>query len=1069
MTSLEIREPKAGTSTASGRNSFFTGPGAAMVAEWSAEDALKLGYYSNVFVYGCIRALAEDVAALKWRVGKDPDKPDVFNTDAPLARLLGSPPYGPNRYTTGKQLLSWSISQLLATGRMSWELAYPKGGSRGSNIPESFWALPATKIEPIVSKQPGKYFDGFVFARGTGKAVTLAEEQVFYYWRPSQHDWRQPETPMQAARLDISVAVMQDRYDYAFLKNDARPAAVVVHERFGEDGAKEAFRSQFLGMHGGPDNAGRVAFVETSEDGAAPKDSLLIQQLGLSQRDAQFIERYDRKIRSIITAFGVPLSRLGDSSDRTYSNASTEYEVYLRDRVIPLATELQDAINLQVSPMLGDDLGWFDLGPVKSAVRGARLQSAGLSDLLKSRIVKINEARHALELDPVPDGDRFLTDTELGLLQNGAVGLVSPESASAAPWGVGPGPTEPTPVPPPPPPPEPKAAPAPAPAPAPVPATPKAAASTTPKATRSPNRRPVIEVRERTADEIRRTKQYGKIDKTIAKIEPKFQVQVQDIFDRQAKSILARLTGKRGRQMLRVGAEGRASEVNAAAIFDAEAWIQDTEAATLALYAEIADTAGSNLSARLALDFNLDSPWASDFIKTRAKQLAGYITDTTYSAIQEQLAEGASLGESIATLADRISQLFDQTYAKRAETVARTEVISAYNGATILAGELSPADVVGKEWLATPGARTRPSHRTADGQVAPLDGTFHVGANDMNYPGDPTAAAKELVNCRCAVYLITAEEAASRGLVDLLSVSASRQRHLRYEQRVAGKGGQFKKGGGRVAAGAGGPSPTLHPSLVADLMKGGGSASKHLESDGAGGMRFTAERHALHMKHVDAALNGVPRSTEEHPTFTLMGGGPAAGKSTLLGTGQVSHLSPQSERKQVFANADDAKADIPEYRDRVAAGDKGAAGHAHEESSYMAGLVQQEAFRQHKDLVLDGTGDSSVESVQGKIAKARASGYKVKAVYVTAPTEDCVARAEERGKKQGRFVDPNIIRTTHAAVSRIAPVAAKDFDSFELFDTSSSGNVRRIASTTKGKALKVSDQVAYNEFVAKGA
>ena len=1050
-----------------------------MIAEWNADDAWKFGYYSNTFVYGCIRALAEDVAAMKWRVGKDPEKPDVFNGKAPLARLLGSPPFGPNRYTTGKQLIIWTIAQLLSTGRLAWELAYPKGGGAGSTMPESFWAIPASKIEPIVSATPGKYFDGFAFARGSGKAVKLREEQVFYYWRPSQNDWRQPESPMQAARLDISVAVMQDRYDYAFLKNDARPAAIVVHERFAEDGAKEAFRSQFIGMHGGPDNAGRVAFVETSEDGASPQDSLLVQQLGLSQRDAAFIERYDRKLRSITTAFGVPLSRLGDSSDRTYSNASVEYEVYIRDRVIPLATELQDAINLQISPMLGDELGWFDLGPAKSAVRGARLQAVGLPDLLKTRIIKINEARHALELDPIDDGDRFLTDTELGLLQNGAVALVTPTSASAAPWGLGPGPEEAPPVPteamgkvtelagaggtPP------AATPATPPLP-PVPSNqpsgkkpaPKAPAAK-PPSQQTRRRQPVIEVRVRSDEEVRRTRQYAKIDKTVSKFEPAFEAAMQDILDKQLAGVLTRLTGKRGRQMLRVGAEGRQSAVDAGAVFDVPFWDTQTQDAVEGLYGDVSNAAAHALATKLAVGFDVHSTWAKDFIKARANQLAGFVTDTTYQAIQAQLTEGAGQGESIPNLAKRIENLFAQTYANRAKTVARTEVISAYNGATVLAGQLSPASIVGQEWLATPGPRTRPTHRTADGQIVGLGGKFHVGANDMLYPGDPSAAAKELVNCRCTVVLITAEEAASLGRTDLLSASATRARNAAREARIAGKGGQFKKGGGRVAAG-GGPGPTLASSTAAQLK--GGSGEKYLESDGASGMRFNAERTAMHHAFVAQAVAGVPRSTEANPTLTIMGGGPAAGKSNILASGKLKGVNPQDERKQVFANADDAKGAIPEYKAMATSGDRTAAAFAHEESSHMASMVQEEAFRQHKDIVLDGTGDASTESVNRKIAKSRASGYKVRGIYVTVPTETAVSRAEERGKKTGRFVPVTTIRATHAAVSRIAPQVANSFDTFELWDTTSSSV--RVATATRGSSLKIHSKARYDEFVAKG-
>lgn len=185
----EVRAPKAGTEYQDARM-YTTGPGNEMVSEWDAESAISKGYYSNIFVWACVHALAEDVAALMFRAGADPKKPEQFDENSPLAHLLGSPPYGPNIHTTGKQLLSWSIAQLLVTGRFSWELAYDKG--RGaSKAPTSLWPLVANKFAPVASAEAGEYFSHYMFDAGTRRRIKLMPHQVLYYWRPSQHDWRQ--------------------------------------------------------------------------------------------------------------------------------------------------------------------------------------------------------------------------------------------------------------------------------------------------------------------------------------------------------------------------------------------------------------------------------------------------------------------------------------------------------------------------------------------------------------------------------------------------------------------------------------------------------------------------------------------------------------------------------------------------------------------------------------------------------------------------------------------------------------------------------------------------------------
>jgi SPP1 gp7 family putative phage head morphogenesis protein len=88
-------------------------------------------------------------------------------------------------------------------------------------------------------------------------------------------------------------------------------------------------------------------------------------------------------------------------------------------------------------------------------------------------------------------------------------------------------------------------------------------------------------------------------------------------------------------------------------------------------------------------------------------------------------------------------------WAVRASRIARTETTSAYGAGSLHA--LDSEGVACKGWLATEDARTRPEHRTADGQVVPLHGMFVVGGFLAHYPGDPNLPAELIVNCRCCL------------------------------------------------------------------------------------------------------------------------------------------------------------------------------------------------------------------------------------------------------------------------------------------------------------------------------
>lgn len=399
---LQVRDPRAATiplvQNVVGRR----------YSTWNAEAAVNNGLYQNIYVYACARARAQDLSALPIRVGADPDNPKDFDPNHPLAKLLGPAPGGPTMNLSARKLVAWSSIQFDISGRFGWEIAEPVSNRR-DGVPFELWPLAANKLHPIPSMSGAQWFSGYEY-EAYARRVYLKPEQVLYYWRPKADDFRDAESLLEAARLNVSIAVMQDKYDFAFLQNDARPAAVVVHEAFEEKEERDGFRRQFLDSHRGPDNAGKVAFVETSVDGASPADSLLIQNLGLSQRDAEFIERYENQIRAICVAFATPLSRLADSSRRTYANAERETLNYWRNAVVPQAVEMAEAINVGLMPLIGDssNVCWFDTTGIPELEPPARFAVSEIPELLAARVITRNEGRHAVYLPPVEGGDEFV-------------------------------------------------------------------------------------------------------------------------------------------------------------------------------------------------------------------------------------------------------------------------------------------------------------------------------------------------------------------------------------------------------------------------------------------------------------------------------------------------------------------------------------------------------------------------------------------------------------------------------------------------------------------------------------
>jgi predicted ABC-type ATPase len=229
------------------------------------------------------------------------------------------------------------------------------------------------------------------------------------------------------------------------------------------------------------------------------------------------------------------------------------------------------------------------------------------------------------------------------------------------------------------------------------------------------------------------------------------------------------------------------------------------------------------------------------------------------------------------------------------------------------------------------------------------------------------------------------------------------------------------------------------------------------------GREYTPERRELHRAIIQKHLQGKTPVGGANATAVVLGGGPASGKSTLEKAQKI------SEGNVVLVNPDAIKEMLPEFKEGKAAGNKQASSVVHEESSDVAKMLTDEAIKGGYNLVLDGTGDSSVEKLGGKIAVMRSGGHKVVGKYVSLPTDMAVKLAFDRGQQTGRYVPETYLRATHKAVSNTFAEAVRQglFDEADLYDTTEFGNMKHVMSA-KGKETTIHDRELWERFLAKG-
>jgi hypothetical protein len=145
----------------------------------------------------------------------------------------------------------------------------------------------------------------------------------------------------------------------------------------------------------------------------------------------------------------------------------------------------------------------------------------------------------------------------------------------------------------------------------------------------------------------------------------------------------------------------------------------------------------------------------TEWARTRALQNAVTIAQTDLKDVKRIIESGLRDGLGQDEIARDIIDEASYLTRMRAATIARTETHSAATFGALEQAKQSEQEgglVLLKSWVPTQDERTRPEHSAMASQPPiPVNEQFVVGGEPMDRPGDPSASAENVINCRCAI------------------------------------------------------------------------------------------------------------------------------------------------------------------------------------------------------------------------------------------------------------------------------------------------------------------------------
>jgi hypothetical protein len=205
-------------------------------------------------------------------------------------------------------------------------------------------------------------------------------------------------SPIELARESLGMALAAQDYGARFFANDAKPTGgwIEFPGSFKDTEAKKVFRESYQQAQSGP-NRGKVLVLE---------NGMKFHEVGVTNKDAQFLELRKFQITDIARLFRVPPHMIADLERATFSNIEQQSLEFVMHTMTPWAERWEASIESELL-LEGDDIEIeFDFA---NLMRGdAASRSSYYQSGIQNGWLTRNEARVSENLNPIDGLDQPL-------------------------------------------------------------------------------------------------------------------------------------------------------------------------------------------------------------------------------------------------------------------------------------------------------------------------------------------------------------------------------------------------------------------------------------------------------------------------------------------------------------------------------------------------------------------------------------------------------------------------------------------------------------------------------------
>lgn len=493
----------------------------------------------------------------------------------------------------------------------------------------ALWPLQSSWLKAR-KRSDGSYDWEYKIPRAPQTFTLQSEDVIPFTWADSPTGSPYGLGPMEACFREIGLSNTMTDFLKAFMDHGAMPVHAAIPDTMpGQTLSQkriDQLTQSFVARHGGLDKAAELVILQGIKD---------IKRLGFDFNELAYTDLRDLSELAIVQAFGIPATiaqvRVGLEHSDSRANAESDEGKFYRQTIIPLWARLDDRLTLGLLPDF-DDSGTlnleFDTSKIQAMQEDRNAKAVWTGAAVTGGYLSVHAWHREMGL-PIPEGD----DYYLRGFATMAIPATDPLGTSVD-TGL-----------------------------------PTLGAGRTPLALRATTY---------SAGPLQRYAAANTGRSLITRVAKQRQGSIKQFFREQGKRIVPKVTE---------GLSGVGPQETYELAID---WVSENTKLK-AVVQQLHELAGRTAFTAIEKQFGIDPGIAFDVanpnVKRMIDQLGSRIVDITNGTkedVSRLVAKGLDEGKRASEIAETISNLFDETYANRAVTIARTEAMQAYGKANAL-------------------------------------------------------------------------------------------------------------------------------------------------------------------------------------------------------------------------------------------------------------------------------------------------------------------------------------------------------------------------------------------------